>query len=101
MSTQNALPEYVTPQEVAAMLRLSVKSVYRMAAADLTMPQLRFGGSLRFPRERLLRWLRAREGHEIRACTRGGPAPYDLLPASTRTGAREKGESNDDRPRPD
>ena len=62
MSTENALPEYVTPQEVAAMLRLSVKSVYRMAAADLTMPQLRFGGSLRFPRERLLRWLRDREG---------------------------------------
>jgi len=98
---RDPLPEYLTADQVGGMLQLSAKSIYRLAKADPTFPQIKLMGSLRFPRERLMRWLRAREGHEIRACTTGGPAPYDLLPASTRTGAREKGESNDDRPRPD
>jgi excisionase family DNA binding protein len=60
-----ALPAYLTAAQVAAMLQLSAKSVFRLAAADATMPQLRLGGSVRFPRERLLRWLRAREGGPV------------------------------------
>ena len=59
------LPEYLTAAQVAAMLQLSAKSVFRLAAADATMPQLRLGGSVRFPRERLLRWLKAREGGPV------------------------------------
>jgi len=58
-------PAYLTARDVAAMLQLSAKSVFRLAAADATMPQLRLGGSVRFPRERLLRWLRAREGGPV------------------------------------
>jgi len=58
-------PAYLLPSEVAAMLRLSVKSVYRLAASDATLPQLRVMGSLRFPRERLLRWLYSREGGRL------------------------------------
>lgn len=59
-------PLYLKADQVAEMLQLSAKSVFRLAAADPTMPQLRLGGSVRFPRERLLRWLRAREGAPVR-----------------------------------
>lgn len=48
---------YLTPAEVADLLRVSVKTVYRLAAQEPTMPMLKLGGSVRFPRERLLRWL--------------------------------------------
>jgi len=59
---RDSLPEYLTADDVAAMLRLSAKSVYRLAKRDPTFPQLKLMGSVRFPRERLLRWLRSREG---------------------------------------
>jgi hypothetical protein len=59
-------PLYMTPGELAAELRVSTKSVYRWASEDATMPQIRLGSgkgsTLRFPRMRLLAWLRAREG---------------------------------------
>jgi excisionase family DNA binding protein len=69
-----AQAHYLTPAEVAALLRVSKSAVYRLASDDPTMPVLRLGGSgrsdalgrepratLRFPRERLLAWLRSRE----------------------------------------
>ena len=56
------LPTYLTAADVAEMLRVSAKSVYRFAASDPTMPQLRIGGTVRFPADRFLRWLRSREG---------------------------------------
>src|SRR5215467_11629927 len=52
---------YLTPKEVADLLRVSEKSVYRWAKDDPSMPMLRLGGTVRFPRERLERWLRDRE----------------------------------------
>jgi excisionase family DNA binding protein len=52
---------YLLPGEVGTLLRVSPKTVYRLASQDPTMPALKIGGSLRFPRERLLAWLRARE----------------------------------------
>jgi excisionase family DNA binding protein len=51
----------MTPGQVADLLQVSVPTVYRWAAADPTMPTLRIGGIVRFPRERLERWLRERE----------------------------------------
>lgn len=54
-------PAYFTPDEVAELLRVSEKTVSRWAAKDPTLPVLRIGGTVRFPRERLLRWLHARE----------------------------------------
>lgn len=54
-------PDYLLPEEVAKLLRLSSKSVYRLAAEDPTVPVLRLGRTVRFPRERLFRWLKARE----------------------------------------
>jgi len=52
---------YLTAEQVGAMLQLSAKSIYRLAASDPTLPMLKVGGSVRFPRERLERWLRDRE----------------------------------------
>ena len=43
------------------MLQVSAKSVYRLAARDATFPALRLtAGTVRFPRQRLLRWLEQR-----------------------------------------
>jgi hypothetical protein len=60
------LPVYLTAEEVAGMLRFdSVKSVYRLAKSEPTLPVLRTGAGknahVLFPRERLLKWLRDRE----------------------------------------
>jgi len=45
-STQVAV--YLTPKEVADLLRVSEKSVYRWARDDPSMPMLRLGGTVRF-----------------------------------------------------
>ena len=53
---------YLTPDEVAALLQVNRKTVLRwLAADDATMPALRLGGTVWFPEDRLLRWLRDRE----------------------------------------
>ena len=52
---------YLSPAQVADLLQVSEKSVYRWAKTDPTMPMLKIGGTVRFPRERLERWLRSRE----------------------------------------
>jgi hypothetical protein len=42
----------------------SAKTIYRLAKTDPTLPMLKLGSAVRFPRERLLRWLATREqGH--------------------------------------
>lgn len=53
--------EYLTAAQVAGLLQVSEKSVYRWATDDPTLPVLKLGATVRFPRERLARWLRARE----------------------------------------
>ena len=52
---------YLTAEDVAELLRVSVKSVFRWASEDPTMPALRIGRTVRFPQERLERWLSSRE----------------------------------------
>lgn len=54
-------PDYLTGEQVAALLQVSVKSVQRWASTDSSMPVLRIGRTVRFPRERLVRWLKTRE----------------------------------------
>jgi len=57
-----AEPKYDTPEQVASALQISVRSAYRLVAKDPTIPALKLnGGALRFPRERLEKWLRDRE----------------------------------------
>lgn len=59
---------YLTAAEVAELLHVSEKSIYRWAKADPSMPVLKIGGTTRFPRARLERWLRDREqGRPTRA----------------------------------
>ncbi len=52
---------YLTVEQVSTIVQLSKKTIYRLVKADPTLPALVLGGSVRFPRERLLRWLRDRE----------------------------------------
>src|SRR5215470_10463971 len=53
---------YLLAGELATMLVVSEKTIARWATAkDSTMPCLRIGGTLRFPKERVLQWLRASE----------------------------------------
>ncbi len=64
-------PLYLTAAQVADLLQVSPKTVYRLAKADASLPTLEIGGVIRFPKDRLLRWLRDREqgqrsGHQIR-----------------------------------
>src|SRR5262249_17466858 len=60
-----ALPVYLAPPDVAAALKISLKSLYRLVESNSTMPVLRLGtgrnASLRFPAARLARWLQDRE----------------------------------------
>ena len=80
-----ARPDYLTAAQVGVMLQLHKKSVFRLARQDATMPQLRVLGSVRFPRERLLRWLRAREGAP---CTKPAPSRHDAAAATSGRGQR-------------
>lgn len=55
-------PVYLTPEDVAKLLAVAPTTVLRIAKNDPTMPMLRLGHrTIRFPRERLLVWLRTRE----------------------------------------
>jgi excisionase family DNA binding protein len=54
-------PDYFVARELADMLRLSEKSIYRIVREDPTFPYVRVGrGAMRFPRERVRRWLAKR-----------------------------------------
>src|SRR4030095_703325 len=54
-------PTYATVEQVAAMLQVSVRSVYRLVETNADMPVLKLRGAMRFPRQRLALWLRDRE----------------------------------------
>jgi excisionase family DNA binding protein len=74
--------DYLTATQVARWLQVSEKSVYRWAAHDPSMPALRIGGVIRFPRERLERWVRSREqgtGGARRGRQSGSPATPEPL----------------------
>lgn len=83
---QTGLPRYQTPREVAAILRRSVKSLYRLISADPTFPKTRLpGGGLLIPRLALEQWLRDRsEG--IR-----GPVRLAVVPPTSTVPQRTAG----------
>ena len=66
-------PAYLTAQQVADLLQVDEKTVQRWSLQDASMPVLRRGRVVRFPRERLLVWL---ERQEPRAARRQ-PKPAD------------------------
>ena len=67
MTSEEKEVGYLTPGDVAALLQVSIKSVYRWAGHDPAMPTLRIGGCIRFPRERFLAWLKGSEQGRGRA----------------------------------
>jgi excisionase family DNA binding protein len=67
-------PAYLTLYEVAGLLRVSTRTVERWVRTDPTLPVLRLGGVVRFPRARLERWLaRHEQGREGRQITHQSP----------------------------
>ena len=75
--TEPGVVAYLTAEQLAELLQVSPKSVFRWATEDPTMPTLRIGRTVRFPRERLERWLAAREQGRGRArlsIAKDGPA---------------------------
>jgi excisionase family DNA binding protein len=52
---------YLTPQQVAEMLQVDLKTISRWSLEDASMPVLRRGRVVRFPRERLMAWLERQE----------------------------------------
>ena len=71
--------DYLTATQVARWLQVSEKSVYRWAVHDPSMPALRIGGVVRFPRERLERWVRSRE-QGARGVRRAGQLAPSVTP---------------------
>jgi Helix-turn-helix domain len=91
--------EYLTPADVATLLKVSLKSIYRWVGEDPSMPAIwlgrgggprKRGGTLRFPRQRLLLWLKAKEqglpGPRLRKPLASGPQ----VRVATRSGPRER-----------
>ena len=73
---QAAGPLYFSADDVAAMLQVSRSTVFRWAKQDPTMPVLAIGGVVRFPRERLLVWLRTRERGSVARPRAGHPGGH-------------------------
>jgi excisionase family DNA binding protein len=57
---ETGAPQYLTPEQVASMMQVSPKTVYRMVATDARLPATRFGRAVRFRADLLDRWLAAR-----------------------------------------
>ena len=59
-------PVYLTALQVAELLQVDEKTVLRWSLQDASMPVLRRGRVVRFPRERLLAWLERQEPRAAR-----------------------------------
>jgi excisionase family DNA binding protein len=59
-------PVYLTARQVADLVRVAEKTVLRWSLQDASMPVLRRGRVVRFPRERLLTWLERQEPRAAR-----------------------------------
>jgi len=70
---KTAEPAYLTALQVADLLQVDEKTVLRWSLQDASMPVLRRGRVVRFPRERLLAWL---ERHEPRSARRTAQAQH-------------------------
>jgi excisionase family DNA binding protein len=54
-------PTYLTAAQVAELLQVHPATIYRLTAQCPTFPALKLGSVIRFPRERLMTWLRNKE----------------------------------------
>jgi excisionase family DNA binding protein len=53
---KTATPPYLTAEQVGELLQVSPRTVQRWALEDASMPALRLGRTVRFPRAELERW---------------------------------------------
>jgi len=61
---------YLTPEQVAEMLQISPKSVYRWASQDASMPVTRLGRVVRFEEQALARWLKNHSTRQLAPVSR-------------------------------
>jgi excisionase family DNA binding protein len=64
-------PAYLTAAQVSDLLQVDEKTVLRWSLQDASMPVLRRGRVVRFPRERLLVWLERQEPRAARRQAQG------------------------------
>jgi excisionase family DNA binding protein len=67
---KTAEPAYLTSLQVAELLQVDEKTVLRWSLQDASMPVLRRGRVVRFPRERVLAWLERQEPRGARRSAR-------------------------------
>ena len=72
---ETAEPAYLTALQVAELLQVDEKTVLRWSLQDASMPVLRRGRVVRFPRERLLVWLERQEPRPARRSAQGQHKP--------------------------
>ncbi len=68
---KTAEPAYLTALQVAELVQVDEKTVLRWSLQDASMPVLRRGRVVRFPRERLLAWLERQEPRSARRSAQG------------------------------
>jgi excisionase family DNA binding protein len=61
VSDESTTPMYLTISQVADLLWVDEKTISRWSLEDASMPVLRRGRVVRFPRQRLLAWLERQE----------------------------------------
>ena len=66
--TSDAIPELMTPQEVARYLKVSKNKIYQLVKQE-NMPAYVIGGNLRFSREQVDLWLVKHCGRNIAPVT--------------------------------
>ena len=73
IKSATTLAAYLTPKDVAQLLQISEKTVSRWHSEDASMPRIKRGKVVRFPREALMAWL-ARQDHSRTTQRRSGAA---------------------------
>lgn len=74
-------PAYLTPEDVAQLLQVSVKTVSRWTLEDPTMPVLKRGRVVRFERDRLMAWLARQEPRAAKRSRHGAPVAQAATPS--------------------
>lgn len=74
-SDQTAELRYLTALQVADLLQIDEKTVLRWSLQDPSLPVLRRGRVVRFPRERLFAWLQRQEPRTARRSARYQSSP--------------------------
>jgi excisionase family DNA binding protein len=64
-------PSYLSAEQLAELVQVSAKTITRWSLEDPSMPVLRRGRVVRFPKEPILAWLRRQESRSARRFSAG------------------------------